>query len=124
MTSIFVDDAGSPIVDAQGNILIANGEAEMRQRIVNIFSTPKYSETLFPEYGFNFISFMQSPPYVDKRLLLQSLVAEALNNRLVPSIKTINSIGVTIEDNVAEISLSITDKDGQVYENNYRMVTQ
>ncbi len=118
MTSIFVDESGSPIVDAQGNILFVDGELEIGQRITNLLRTIVYSELLFPEYGFDVEAVIQAPGYVDRSVYIKSLLMTALNPQFVLGLSSVDSILVEVEDNIVKIDLIVTMTDGKTYAHN------
>ena len=119
MTTILVDDSGCPVLDLNGNLLFCSNTAEMRQRIVNIFSTPKGSETLFQEYGFDQIALLRAPSFVDKRLLVHNLILDAVNPRLVSTIKQLLEVDIRIEDSTIKVALNILGSDNIDYNSTF-----
>lgn len=121
MTSILTNKQGGPVFDGKGALRTITGNGEFRQRLVNVFSTQKYSETIFPEYGFDFISLSNNIDKIDKSIALRSVTVDALNPRNVYGLKELVSIDAQVTGTTGIVSLNILTDDGRKISENIRI---
>ena len=121
MTSVFIDDSGSPVIDSRGNILLLEDKAEYIQSIVNVFKTLKYSETFIPSYGFDMEAIINSPSYVDVATQIRVATFEALNPDYVKCVASVDMIDITVEDGMAVIDLAFVAENGESYSFDYTL---
>jgi len=119
MTSVFVDDSGSPLIDSRGNILLLEGKTEYVQCITNAFKTLKYSESFMPPYGFDLQAIMQAPAYIDKATQIRAAALECLNPSYIKGLLEVNYVVVRVEDQTATIDLSFLAEDNETYTHKY-----
>ena len=106
MVSFLTDDSGDIYIDPQGQLVEIEGSDEIRQRIVNLFSTQKGSEIFNPEYGFDKVSMVRTP-FVDDETSLHYYTMDALNPQ--------NLYGITAVYNIkTEIITSGTERIGKI----------
>ena len=114
MTSILIDSAGTPIINAQGNMFTVSGNVEFRQRLTNIFSTQRGTETIFPEYGFDYMNYSRSIGRIDRSIGLRSYASDALNPRNVLNMKELVDMSVTVTGTTGFIALNLLTNNGQI----------
>jgi len=114
MTSILIDSAGTPIIDFQGNMQTISGNAEFKQRLTNIFCTQKYSESLFPDYGFDYASLVKSIGRIDRSLALRSAAIEALDPKNVLDVDELIDLQAIVTGTTGLISLNLRTDAGQI----------
>lgn len=111
MVSFLVDDAGDIYIDPQGQLVEIEGKDEIRQRIVNLFSTQKGSEIFNPEYGFDRVSVVRTP-FIDEETSLHYHTVEALNPQNLYGISDVYNINTETETSgtelIGKISLEVT----------------
>lgn len=116
MTTVFVDDTGSPIVDQSGKLVFIRQSGEFKQRIMNVMNTQRGSESVKYDYGFNAITLVKGAPNADREMLIKSLILEALNPDEVYYLKTVQSVTVNEAANgIAHVEMNITDYDDIYY---------
>ena len=119
MSSVLINEGGSPIIDESGNFKMLDDELAMLQRIMNVMLTQKTSEPLNLEYGFDLKRFMEVTNPTNRNLMLRNLVAEAFNPRLVYNMQSLDGVTTSInEDGSANVSIDLTDTAGRVYISN------
>jgi hypothetical protein len=106
MTTFLTDDAGDIYIDPQGQLKELDGVDEVRQRIVNLFSTQKGSEIFAPEYGYDRVAMVRAP-LMDDETSLHYYVMEALNPQNLYGISAVYNIQTNVD-------VSGTDKVGFV----------
>ena len=125
MTSVFVDNSGSPIIDSRCNILLVDGKPEYVQSIINAFRTLKYSETLMPPYGFDLNSVIHMPQFIDPAVVVRSAAVDCLNPSYIKGLLEISSLNARVdtEKKTATIDLSFLGEDGNTYTHVYTFNT-
>ena len=112
MTTMLIGESGTPVIDAQGNLISISGDTEMKQRIANVFSTQKNSETLFLEYGFDTATLLRGSHTISPSLLLRSLAVDALNPKNVEGLNTLYGVETMVSGGIGFVSLTVKDDDG------------
>jgi len=116
MTTIFVNNSGTPILTDKGSLLLGSGQVEVIQRIYNVLLTQLRSEIFDPEYGLDHELLITTPGITSE--IVRALVIDALNPSNLIGIDEVNSIVVTLEDEIAYVSVNVsTDNDENVVTN-------
>jgi phage baseplate assembly protein W len=113
MTTPLIDNAGVPVLDAQGNFMYISGINEIKQQMINAFSTQLGSEPLFEEYGFDMISLYQNIN-IDGKIMLKMLTYDCLNPRIMRSIKSIDSCEASVTGTTGFVDLTLTTIEGKI----------
>lgn len=116
MTTIFVDDSGSPIVDQSGKLIFVRTSGEFKQRIMNVLNTQRGSESVKSDYGFNKMALVHGIPNADREMLIKSLLIEALNPQEVYFLKTVQNISVEeVASGIIRAMMMLTDYNDTFY---------
>ena len=116
MTTIFVNNSGTPILTDKGSFLLGSGEVEVLQRIYNALLTQVGSELFDPEYGLDHQLLVTTTGISAE--VVRALVIDALNpNRLV-GISEINSVEINLDNGTAYVAVNITTDNSEIVVSN------
>lgn len=94
-TTILLDlRTGSICFDKNGNLIRVNNDYGFRQLLDNLFHTVVQSEILAPNWGFDLRNVIRKSHLPGIEMYIQSLVAEALDREIEPTIAEVNYIDV------------------------------
>ena len=93
MGAILLDlNTGDPYLDEKCNTVSINNKRAFEQVIDGLFNCDIGSEPMNPFYGFDLQSAMRETPVEGGELFIESLVAEALNERYEKLISSVDYI--------------------------------
>jgi len=105
MSAILCDEAGSPVIDSQGNVLICQNNTCVLQAMHNALSTMKGSELFNLDHGIDFRYLNSLGSMGGKAMIIQSMISEAITPSKIKGLNDISNIIVNILDNVAYIEI-------------------
>lgn len=115
MTGILMDlETGDPYLDENGNTVEVDDEFAFNQIIDGLFHCDVGSEILNPFYGFDLQSAIRESSVPNAELFIESLVADALNEKQEKLIAKVDMIQVWREDNnTIKVYIAVTSVLGE-----------
>lgn len=121
MVTPLVRKCGTPIFDKQGNFQYISGKPEVKQQIANVITTPRGSETLFVEYGFDYYALQQNI-MLDPATMLRMLASQTFDPNYFPGFSQLNSITATVSGNTGFLTIEAISSNGEIVNETVNLV--
>jgi len=109
--TILCDEGGSPLINGQGNLILASGNILVLQAITRILSTTRGTEILDPDYGMGYLSLGLIGDNSTKIMTIRQMVIDAIDPDKIPGLKNVSNIDVSILLDTAYISIYFNDTE-------------
>lgn len=102
------NETGDPVLNEYNNTIEVDDVFAFEQIIDGLFHCKPGSEYLHPSYGFPLQDAIRNSSVMDSEMYIESLVVQALDPKVEKTIKSLDYVQATRDNNEMNVNITIT----------------